>query len=144
MKEKQIVYPTQEWIDAWVDKWMDKHPNERVADFKELEEQATAEWWDKQIDKGNPTPYDLTKEQEKAVKLVAKSEKERKPTTRERKPNEEKRHIIDLVRILFEGLALNGEVDNVAVPNIEKEVSFTIGDNSYSLSLICHRKPKGS
>ena len=138
-KEKLIEYPTQEWIDAWVDKWMDKHPNERVEDFKELEEQATAEWWDKQIDKGNPTPFDLTDEQQKAVKATlgnAKSSKERKQTVRERKPNEEKRA---LIQVLYN--ALNG-YDLVEIANIEKEITFKIGETAYSVTLTAHRKPK--
>ena len=65
---KQIQFPTTEWIDNWVDTYLDKHPNEKIDDFKALETKATDEWWDKQIDLGNPTPFDLTEEQEKESK----------------------------------------------------------------------------
>lgn len=57
---------------------------------------------------------------------------------RERKPNEEKRMLI-----AFVGKALeSAEVENIAVANAEREVTFRVGENEYSLTLTCHRKPK--
>ena len=40
MKKTEINYPTQEWLDNWVDKYIDKNPNEKITDFKALEEKA--------------------------------------------------------------------------------------------------------
>lgn len=61
---------------------------------------------------------------------------------REVKLDEEKVHLINLVRVFFEGLELNEEVAEVRVTNPQKEVSFRVGDSEYSLSLIKHRPPK--
>lgn len=130
---KEIQYPTNEWIDEWID----KHPDSCIAD-------AETAWWDKQIDRGNPTPYDLPPEKVKASKEITKTAKNReKPATpkdkpkRERKPNEEKREII---QTLFDGCS--SKYADVTVTNIEKEICFTIGNNSYSVTLTCHRKAK--
>lgn len=148
---KEIQYPTQEWLDAWVDNWLDKHPNTKVENFDELNEQAQDAWWDAQVDKGNPTPFDLTKEQEKASKKARiTTSGKKKPANyslegkkpRERKPNEGKRKVIDWMRVLFEGMELNGNVQGVAVANPEREITFTMGGKSYSLTLTEHRPPK--
>lgn len=144
MKKKEINFPTQEWLDKWVDKWLDDHPNDKVEDFKVLEEQAQDAWWDAEVDKGNPTPFDLTAEQEKASKsarMGAKAThefvKRKEPVKRERKPNEEKREIIAEI-----AKNLANFTENVEILNVEREISFKIGENSYSVTLTCHRKPK--
>lgn len=77
----------------------------------------------------------------KTSKNARGEKKESKPRP-PRKANDEKRKIMNWLRVMFEGFALNGEVDNVNVANIEKEITFTIGENDYSVSLICHRKKK--
>lgn len=144
---KTIQYPTQEWLDNWIDKYLDKHPDEKIEDFDLLKEQAEGEWWDKQIDKGNPTPFDLNEEEKqaqkaamkgmaKAVKKPANYSLEGKPK-RERKPNEEKR---DLMASLLKWAQENAE--NAEMPNIEREITFNVGENHYSVTLTCHRKPK--
>lgn len=141
--KKEIQYPTREWLDDQIDKYLNDHPDERIDDFTPLEEMAEQLWWDKQIDKGNPTPFDPAPEVLKDLKVGAKAEKpkgERKP--RERKPDEDKRHMIDLLRVLMEGLALNGEVTGVQVLNPEREVSFNLNGTDYSFTLIKHRPGK--
>lgn len=63
---------------------------------------------------------------------------------RERKPNEEKRDLIAYVAHAM------GECDHfeetfaqtVEIVNIEREITFKVGENCYSLTLTCHRKPK--
>lgn len=131
---KQIQYPTPEWIDEY----MDKHANDNNGEGVSMEDAEQA-WWYKQVDLGNPTPDDLTPEQEKASKKARDSKThkkvERKP--RERKPNEEKRSLIQQVA---ENLV--GTVEDVAIANPEREITFTIGSNHYSLTLIAHRPPK--
>lgn len=127
---KQIQYPTDEWLD----KYVDKHGCSL--------EDAECAWWDAQIDKGNPTPYDLTPEQEKesrkanrpkATKSVDAYGKERK---RERKPNEDKRLLIDCLRDALQ------DFDDCEVVNPERQVDFTLNGIHYSVTLTAHRKPK--
>ena len=57
---------------------------------------------------------------------------------RERKPNEEKREIIQWIADLLS----EKEVKDVKIPKIEREVTFKIGENDYSITLICHRPNK--
>ena len=121
---KAINYPTPEWISAWCET---RHCSPEDADMA---------WWDLEIEKGNPTPYDLdetaeavSKEMRKGAKAVDAYGKERK---RERKPDEETR---ELIRRLAEALAdLSPEVVNP-----EREIRF----GSYSVTLTRHRTPKG-
>ena len=139
---KQIQYPTDEWLD----KYVDKHGCSL--------EDAECAWWDAQIDKGNPTPYDLTPEQEKesrkanrpkATKSVDAYGKERK---RERKPNEDKRALIALLASCLEDCHRHDEDDpvcgvgEVQTANPERQVDFTLNGVHYSVTLTAHRKPK--
>ena len=59
MKKTEINYPTQEWLDNWVDKYIDKNPNEKITDFKALEEKATEEWWDNLYRRYDTTPEEV-------------------------------------------------------------------------------------
>lgn len=82
-------------------------------------------------------------EKVKARKKPADYSLEGKPK-RERKPNEEKRDLIAYVAHAM------GECDHfdenfaqtVEIVNIEREITFKVGENCYSLTLTCHRKPK--
>ena len=64
---------------------------------------------------------------------VANPTKEKKQ--REIKIDEEK---VDIINNLFSML----EYDNKNIANPQKEITFTIGDNNYSISLIKHRPKK--
>lgn len=106
---------------------------------------------DEDIDRGMAKDFDLTKEQEKNVKEITKGMAKRtqnsvdafgKKRTRERKPNENKRWIVDNLRVLFEGFALNGTVENVQVSNVERSVDFTKDGRHYTITLTEHRPPK--
>lgn len=74
------------------------------------------------------------------VKGAEAEKKPRKP--REVKLDDEKVHFIGCLKTLLEGMALNGNVSNVQTANPQKELTFNIGENEYSLSLIKHRKKK--
>lgn len=146
---KEIIYPTQEWLDSWIDKYMEDNPNEKIEDFEALKEDAMCEWWDAQVDKGNPTPYDLTEEQEKEVKKLRKNAKKEKAVNaygqtvkRERKPNDNKRWIVEKVKTLFEELALNRSIDSMDVSNIERTIEIWKDEKHYTLTLTEHRAPK--
>lgn len=140
----------EEFIDKFLDDYERKHPDERI-NYDELREQADCAWYDREVDKGHKTEHDLTPEQEKNVKAwrkgAAKSQEAvnaygKKVVKRERKPNEVKRQVIDWVRVMLEGFALNGKLDAVSVSNPERAVDFTVGGKSYTLTLTEHRPPK--
>ena len=120
---KTIQYPTPEWLDAQVDKT-----------GCSLEEAEMA-WWDKQIDKGNPTPWDLTPEQEKESRKANRPAG--KTRTRERKPNEDKRLLIDCLRDAVQ------DFDNCEVVNPERQIDFHLNGVHYSVTLTAHRPAKG-
>ena len=134
----EINWPTDEWLKNW----LSKHPGKTNDD-------ADCAWWDIQIDKGNPTPYDLTEEQQKQVKAMRKNAKSEnsvnaygKAVKRERKPNEIKRWIMANVKTLFEGLALNGKCGAIDLSNVERALDFTVDGRHFTLTLTEHRKTK--
>lgn len=127
---KTLEYPTPEWLDAQVD---------RTGCSLEEAEMA---WWDKQVDKGNPTPWDLTPEQEKESRKANRPKGHKvvdpsgKTKTRERKPNEDKRLLIDCLRDAVQ------DFDNCEVVNPERQVDFYLNGVHYSVTLTAHRPPK--
>ena len=144
---KKINYPTQEYIDSWIDNYLEKHPNEKITDFEELAQKAQDAWWLNEIEHDRPTPDDLTEEQEKASKEarkgMAKSEKTRKPSTRTRKPNETKRTIMAWCKALFEGFALNRQIESCLLTNEERTLEIFMDGKHYTLTLTEHREKKG-
>ena len=75
-------------------------------------------------------------EKTKGQRHYEKSTKERKPSTRERKVDEEK---ADLLNLLIEGITKKYLVDSV---KNEAEFSFHVGETSYTVKLVKHRPPK--
>lgn len=115
----------------------------------DITREEAIEMWndDHDIDAGKAKDFDLDPEKQKVVKEMTKAggkarAKETKP--RERKPNEEKREIIQKIADFFGESANFGEncAENVKIANIEREITFKIGENDYSLVLTLHRKPK--
>ena len=112
----------------------------------DLTREEAIEMWmdDHDIDQGKAKDFDLDPEKQKIVKEMTKAggkarAKETKP--RERKPNDEKRTIIqDLNGFLVNNC--RNYINSVEIANIEREITFKIGENDYSLTLTCHRKPK--
>ena len=112
----------------------------------DLTREEAIEMWmdDHDIDQGKAKDFDLDPEKQKIVKEMTKAggkarAKETKP--RERKPNDEKRTIIqDLNDFLVNNC--QNYINSVEIANIEREITFKIGENAYSLTLTCHRKPK--
>ena len=95
--------------------------------------------YDKAVDHGEATEYDLTPAQNKVAQSYAHTGT-RKPTVykftpRERKPNLPKR---DLVTLLFE--ALSPVSDSVTVTNPERQIDFTVGGITYRIVLSAPRK----
>ena len=112
----------------------------------DLTREEAIEMWmdDHDIDQGKAKDFDLDPEKQKVVKEMTKAggkarAKETKP--RERKPNDEKRTIIqDLNDFLVN--SCQDYINLVEIVNVERELTFKIGENAYSLTLTCHRKPK--
>ena len=112
----------------------------------DLTRKEAIEMWmdDHDIDQGKAKDFDLDPEKQKVVKEMTKAggkarAKETKP--RERKPNDEKRTIIqDLNDFLVN--SCKDYINLVEIVNVEREITFKIGENAYSLTLTCHRKPK--
>ena len=111
------------------------------------EEMAELAKYDEMIDKGLPVPFDLTPEQEKnakkytitsgAKKIVPKEEKKSKT----RKENPTKASIIAELAEFLQKTSENA-CENVEITNKERQIAFTIGENSYELTLVQKRKPK--
>lgn len=141
MKEKR---PDQLWLNKTMQK-LDCTLDEALDIWAE----------DNAIDRGEKTDFDLTPEQQKNVKQYIKAKKppcysmenaakKRAP----RKPNDEKRDIINKISSSMYSFHQYDEgtpaesVENIKIVNAEREITFTIGENEYSLTLTCHRKPK--
>ena len=102
--------------------------------------------WDKVIDQGGRTPYDLDPETEKMAKKMANVTERKKPTNydfskRERKANPTKGGIIsELHKFLVEMSEFATE--SVEITNKERQIAFKIGEDAFELTLVQKRKPK--
>ena len=102
--------------------------------------------WDKVIDQGGRTPYDLDPEAEKMAKKMANVRERKKPTAydfkqRERKANPTKGGIIsELHKFLTEMSEFATE--SVEITNKERQIAFKIGEDAFELTLVQKRKPK--
>lgn len=100
--------------------------------------------YDKAVDKGEKTVYDLSPEKERVAKQYTRAD--RKPTAykftkRTRKPNAEKGAIIaGLVNYLT--TTEDFQTDAVEVVNKERQVRFTSGGEVFEITLVQKRKPK--
>lgn len=80
-----------------------------------------------------------TKAKKVKINHGATEGKERKKVERKREPNEIKRAIISsLINAVNE---IEG-VENAKITNIEKYIDFAIGDRTFTINLVEHRKPK--
>ncbi len=85
-------------------------------------------------------------EKAKKVKVNhgAESVKERKKVERKREPNELKREIISLIASTLEDCYEEEPliVENLKISNVEKYIDFSVGDRTFTINLVEHRKPK--
>lgn len=114
--------------------------NMRVLGISRAEAEALVAY-DKAVDKGEKTEYDLTAEQkavEKKMRQADRTPTAYKFTKRERKKNTVKADIIaKIFTFLVENVAENAEITNE-----ERQIAFKLGENDYELTLIQKRKPK--
>ena len=112
---------------------------------------AEATWMEDQeeLDCAELDKLDKEAKQNGATKVVAQSKDKPKQKRAPRKPNEEKRALIDALMGVLEGFhhrdeeEVASQVEGVAIVNPEREISFKVGDHEYSLTLTQHRKKKG-
>ena len=102
--------------------------------------------FDKAVDRGERTEYDLDPDKEKEAKKMANVKNHRTTgvynlNKRERKANPTKASIIAEIA---QFLAENSEnaCENVNITNKERQIAFRIGENDYELTLVQKRKPK--
>lgn len=136
-KRKEPIYPTDEWVEKWIDAYLDK-ATEKVTDFDSIREKAMEAWWMNEIEHDRATPFDLTEEEEaeskKARKGMARAVNAYgKEVKRERKADEEKRKIIE---ILEKALTESGFC--AIISNVERQIDF----GEYSVTLTKHRTKK--
>lgn len=108
---------------------------------------------DEEIDKMpmSQIDNDLTPEQRKAKKDATKATGDKRKraytfTKRERKPDEVKREIIETIARNLDRCCFGEDlhtVENVNILKPEKEITFTVDGEEYSVTLTKHRKPKG-
>ena len=140
--------------------------NKQLMAFKKLgysdEEIQQMLMDDKAVDRGQHMEWDLSAEEhkkamkyanvtekkpKKAEKTAETGEKKGKPvynldaTGKKKKENPTKANIIALLATF---LAENPDfgAENVDIPNKERQISFTVGDNAFELTLVQKRKPK--
>ena len=100
-------------------------------------EEAEQMWLDEQED----NLPELTPEQKAVVKEMAQADrkKETAPRKRERKPDTDKRHLMNLIGI---AIGYNPDVTDYTVLNAEREVYFRYNGMMYKLTLTKTREKK--
>lgn len=103
---------------------------------------------DKRIDRGEKMDFDLPPDKLKVAREYTKCGTRKAPTVynfdttnRKRKENPTKAGIIAELAKFLEEHSENACKD-VNITNKERQIAFTVGDNSYELTLVQKRKPK--
>lgn len=117
----------------WTEEEVVKLTNEKFNGDREK-----AEFWI--IDHDGWLPDENKEEIKKTIKETTKGAGKRKGNTKPREKDEEKVAFISALAEILPQMGMN--VEEVKIENVQKEISFTIGENHYSLSLIKHRPPK--
>lgn len=100
--------------------------------------------YDKLVEQGKPTPYDLSKDEEKKLRKYRQAD--RKPvnykfTQRERKPNATKEGIVvEIAEFLKTNSAF--AIENVEITNKNREITFEIANEVFTWTLVQKRRPK--
>lgn len=124
----------------------DKERLERIRKIAETEEEAQDILaYDKAVEAGLPTQYDLPPDKAKVAQKFAHAGT-RKPTVykfdkKERKPNATKGGIIEeLANFLTSGSQFS--IEGLEITNKERQIAFNIGSDSFELTLVQKRKKK--
>jgi Fic family protein len=107
---------------------------------------------DKAVDRNEPLPWDMSKEEHKKAMKYANADEHKKPVEKKSptvynwntdgKKRTENVTKVELISALAQFLTDNEDFscENVAITNKQGKVEFTVGDNSFSFSLTQHRK----
>ena len=96
--------------------------------------------YDRAVEKGQKTEYDLTKDQEKEVRKYRQADRTKpfipdlKP--RERKATEPKRDLIEIIKSALE----NAGISDISVTNVERQLDFSMENVKYRIVLSAPRK----
>lgn len=112
---------------------------------------AEATWMEEQEELDCAKLDEMEKKAKKngATKIIGQSEDKPKQKRAPRKPNEEKRALIDTLMGMLEGFhnrdegEIASQIEGVEIVNPEREINFKVGEHEYSLVLTQHRKKKG-
>ena len=106
----------------------------------EAEARETA-LYDAEVEAGEATEFDLTPEQQKVAKKYTntgtKKRTEYQFSKRERKPNEGKRELIEILKQALENAQITPNVSN-----IERQIDFVYKNEHFSITLTQHRQKK--
>lgn len=96
---------------------------------------------DEKVDKGEPLPWDLTKEEKANQKkaLSTGTRKQKEPVKRTKKDNPTKKSIIEEIVAMLNENALYSEIN---VINEERQIAFTVGESKFELTLVQKRDKK--
>lgn len=99
---------------------------------------------DAEIDKGADL-FPLTAEQEKASKQARATgtrKTEYQFSKRERKPDNDKRELVKLVKYALEFCEIPHEISDITVTNVERQLDFTYNGRKFRIILSAPRAPK--
>lgn len=138
---------------------MAKISDRRMAAFKKLgySDEQIEEMIedDKAVDRNEPLPWDMSKEEHKKAMKYANVDEHKKPAkptekksptvynwSNEGKPKKQNITKEALVSALAQFFADNADLgcENVEITNKQGKVSFKVGDNDFTFSLTQHRK----
>jgi hypothetical protein len=123
---------------------------ERIQRYKALgltpKEELELLQYDKACEAGYETEHDLSPDKLKIAQKFAHTGTRKTPTAykftkRERKPNATKGGIISELADFLENNS-QFSIANLVILNKERQISFTIGSDSFELTLVQKRKPK--
>lgn len=117
-------------------------PDSEITDYmKSLElskDEAIKVWLEDEGYLENEIVEELTKKaKENKINHEAKAEKPRKVVKRERKPDEEKENLIEILANCLKTAGFETKITNKS-----KIIEFNVGENHYKLDLIKQRPPK--
>jgi len=114
---------------------------------------------DKAVDRNEPLPWDMSKEEHKKAMKYANADEHKKPVAKTAEPTDKKTPTVynwdttnrkkaenitkvELIAVLAQFLTENPDLgcENVSITNKQGKVEFNVGENSFSFSLTQHRK----
>jgi hypothetical protein len=117
-------------------------PDADIENFMKMlnlsKDEAVKMWLEDEGYLENAEVEELTaKAKENKVSHEAKANKPRKSVKRERKPDEEKENLIEILANCLKNAGFDTEITNKS-----KIIEFNVGENHYKLDLIKQRQPK--